>query len=87
MIAVFPLLFFGYKFVRKTRLWAAEEMDLVKNLEEIEEYQRTFVPIPPRYAIILIMVYRIHTDFSTEIALRGYWIGSLNRCARLDLIM
>ncbi|KAK4466880.1 general amino acid permease AGP2-like protein 4 [Cladorrhinum samala] len=51
MIAVFPLLIFGYKIINKTKFRSPEEMDLVKNLEEIEEHQKNFVPIPPRNLI------------------------------------
>ncbi|KAK4226160.1 general amino acid permease AGP2 [Podospora fimiseda] len=47
MIGVFPMLYLGWKFVKKTRIHKSEEVDLIKNLEEIEEYQRTYVPSPP----------------------------------------
>ncbi|KAH8884845.1 hypothetical protein GQ53DRAFT_751793 [Thozetella sp. PMI_491] len=47
MIGVFPVLFIGWKFIKGTRAYAPQEVDLVKNLEEIEEYQRTYVPSKP----------------------------------------
>ncbi|KAK4660977.1 General amino acid permease AGP2 [Podospora pseudocomata] len=50
MIAVCPILYLGYKFVNKTKLHRSDEIDLVKNVDEIEEYQRTYVPSPPKNA-------------------------------------
>jgi yeast amino acid transporter len=51
MIMVCPVLYLGWKFLKKTRFYRPEEVDLLKNLDEIEEYQRTFVPTPPRYLV------------------------------------
>ena len=48
MLAVVPILYVGYKFARKTHIWKAEEVDLQKNLDEIAEYERTFIPRPPK---------------------------------------
>jgi len=48
MIGICPVLYVGYKIVKRTRIYKPEEVDLVKNLDEIEEYERTYVPIPPR---------------------------------------
>jgi yeast amino acid transporter len=48
MIGVFPVLFFGWKFIKKTKWMKPEEVDLRKDVDEIEEYTREFVPIPPR---------------------------------------
>jgi amino acid transporter len=50
MIFAYPILFFGYKLVRKTKVHKPEEVDLFKGLDEIEEYQRNYIPTPPRYA-------------------------------------
>ncbi|KAK0712248.1 amino acid permease-domain-containing protein [Apiosordaria backusii] len=50
MIAVCPILYLGYKFVKKTKVYRSDEIDLVKNVDEIEEYQRTYVPSPPKNA-------------------------------------
>jgi amino acid transporter len=44
MIAVFPLLYVGYKFTRKTKIWKPEEVDLVKDKAEIDEYERNYIP-------------------------------------------
>lgn len=46
MIFVFPVLFFGWKFIKKTKFKKAHEIDLVQDLEEIEEYHRNYVPTP-----------------------------------------
>lgn len=46
MIAVAPILYFGYKFVRKTTIWKPEEVDLYANLDEIEEHEQNFVAQP-----------------------------------------
>lgn len=48
MIGVCPILFVGYKVAKRTRFHRADEIDLFKNLDEIEEYHRTYVPTPPK---------------------------------------
>ncbi|KAH0490809.1 hypothetical protein TgHK011_002261 [Trichoderma gracile] len=48
MIFVYPVLYFGYKIVRKTKIRKPEEVDLVKDVAEIEEYQNNYIPTPPR---------------------------------------
>ncbi|KAL6909252.1 amino acid permease/ SLC12A domain-containing protein [Trichoderma evansii] len=48
MIFVYPILYFGYKIIRKTEIRKPEEIDLFKDLDEIEEYQRNYIPTPPR---------------------------------------
>lgn len=47
MIAVFPILYFSYKIYHKTKIHKPEEVDLFKDVADIEEYQRNFVPSPP----------------------------------------
>lgn len=51
MIGVCPALFLGWKVLKKTRFYRADEVDLLKNVDEIDEYQRTFVPSPPKNAL------------------------------------
>ncbi|KAK3687383.1 putative carnitine transport protein [Podospora appendiculata] len=51
MIGVTPLLFVGYKIFMRTKFHRANEIDLLKNLDEVEEYQRSFVPSPPSNAL------------------------------------
>jgi amino acid transporter len=48
MIMVFPVLFFGWKLIKRTKFKKAHEIDLLQDLEEIEEYHRNFVPTPDR---------------------------------------
>ncbi|KAK4083769.1 uncharacterized protein Triagg1_1431 [Trichoderma aggressivum f. europaeum] len=48
MIFIYPVLYFGYKFIRKTSIHKPEEVDLFKDVDEIEEYQRNYIPTPPR---------------------------------------
>lgn len=49
MIAVCPLLFIAWKVLKRSKLYKPEEVDLVKNLDEIEEYERNYVPRPAKY--------------------------------------
>jgi amino acid permease len=51
MLAVFPILYVGYKVVRKTRILRPEEVDLAKDLDIIEEYERNYIPKPPAYVL------------------------------------
>jgi len=44
MIGICPILFVGYKIIMRTRFHKATEIDLFEGVEEIEEYQRDFVP-------------------------------------------
>ncbi len=48
MIGICPVLYLGWKVLKKTKIYSAEEVDLVRNLAEIDEDQRTYVPSPPR---------------------------------------
>ncbi|PVI08559.1 hypothetical protein DM02DRAFT_510768 [Periconia macrospinosa] len=43
MIFLFPVLFVGWKFIKKTKFKKAHEIDLQEDLEEIEDYTRNFV--------------------------------------------
>lgn len=81
MIAVCPILYLGYKFVNKTKLHRSDEIDLVKNVDEIEEYQRTYVPSPPKYVFFYISCERpfLFTNVTTGTPLTGCWIGCLDR--------
>ncbi|KAI4154403.1 MAG: hypothetical protein LQ340_001698 [Diploschistes diacapsis] len=46
MIFLFPVLFLGWKLIRRTKWVESHEADLTKDLEEIEEYTRSFVEPP-----------------------------------------
>ncbi|KAL9038846.1 MAG: hypothetical protein Q9214_005120 [Letrouitia sp. 1 TL-2023] len=48
MIGVFPLLFILWKLLKKTRWVRFEDVDLYKDIEEIEEYHRNYIPTPPK---------------------------------------
>jgi yeast amino acid transporter len=47
MIAICPLLFVGWKVLKKTKIPSAAEIDLQKNMDEIAAYERSYVPKPP----------------------------------------
>ncbi|KAK7408343.1 general amino acid permease agp2 [Neonectria punicea] len=44
MVGVFPVLYIGWKLIHKTRILKPEEVDLHKDLDMIEEYERNYVP-------------------------------------------
>lgn len=48
MIFVFPVLFIFWKMYKGTRWFRPEEVDLIRDLDEIEEYTRNYVEKPPR---------------------------------------
>lgn len=51
MIFVFPLLYFGWKFLKRTKSIKAEDADLYQDVEEIEEYHSNYVPSKPKNAV------------------------------------
>ncbi|PFH61577.1 hypothetical protein XA68_16927 [Ophiocordyceps unilateralis] len=48
MIPMFPILYFAWKLAHKTRIHKPEEVDLFKGLAAIDEYERQYMPQPPR---------------------------------------
>ncbi|KAL9100699.1 MAG: hypothetical protein Q9187_009335 [Circinaria calcarea] len=48
MIGVFPVLFVLWKVLKKTKWLKPGEVDLLKDVEEIDEYTRNFVETPPK---------------------------------------
>ncbi|KAI5299805.1 hypothetical protein KEM55_001652 [Ascosphaera atra] len=46
-IGAFPIVYFGWKFIRKTKILKPEEVDITTGVEEIDEYTRNYVPQPP----------------------------------------
>ena len=48
MIGVFPILFIGWKILKKTKWLKPEEVDLLKDVDEIEVYTSSYVPEPPK---------------------------------------
>ncbi|GAB7348428.1 hypothetical protein MBLNU459_g6851t3 [Dothideomycetes sp. NU459] len=51
MIGLFPVLFVGWKLLKKTKWKTTLQVDLKGEVEEIEEYQRHFVPTPPKNVV------------------------------------
>ncbi|KAK9580325.1 general amino acid permease agp2 [Aspergillus fumigatus] len=51
MIGVFPVLYFGWKIVHRTQVKKPEEVDLLTGLDEIDEYERHYVPEKPSNAL------------------------------------
>lgn len=49
MIFLFPALFIAWKFTHKTKWRSPEDVDLFSDKADIDEYERQFVPVPPRY--------------------------------------
>ena len=44
-VIVFPILYFGYKFVRKTKLLKPSEANLYPpELEDVNQYQANYIP-------------------------------------------
>jgi hypothetical protein len=84
MIFVCPALFLGYKIVMRTHFRKAATMDLYQNLDEIEEYQRNFVPTKPTQVLALHSESRVGKPAdmivsATETPLSGSWTGFLVR--------
>ena len=48
MAFVYPVLYLGWKITKKTKLKSPLEVDLYQDLQEIEEYTRSFVPKPDK---------------------------------------
>ena len=48
MIGVVPVLYIGWKVIKRTKFLKPTEVDLLKDLDEIEEYERNYVPKPPK---------------------------------------
>ncbi|KAI0016999.1 amino acid permease/ SLC12A domain-containing protein [Xylariomycetidae sp. FL0641] len=51
MIFVCPILYVGWKLAHKTQIHKPYDVDLKRDLEEVEEYTRTFVPTPPKNGV------------------------------------
>ena len=44
MVGVCPILYVGWKLIHKTKIKKPSEVDLRQGLDEIEEYERNYVP-------------------------------------------
>lgn len=49
MVMLFPVLFVGWKIIHRTKMNKPHEVDLIKDVEEIDEYERNFVPQESTY--------------------------------------
>lgn len=74
MIAVVPILFLGYKVLKRSRYYKPEEVDLVKNLDEIEEYEANYVPQPAGYGPLWNRFGSVLLTADTEMCLKRSWI-------------
>ncbi|CAO1605110.1 proteinral amino acid permease agp2, variant 2 [Xanthoria calcicola] len=48
MVGVFPLLYFGWKLLKGTKVIKLENVDLYQDVAEVDEYTRNFTPTPAR---------------------------------------
>jgi yeast amino acid transporter len=48
MVIVVPVLFCAWKIIHKTKWRRSEDIDLLKDKEGIDEYERNYIPTPPR---------------------------------------
>ena len=48
MIGVFPVIFLVWKLLKRTRFLHPLQVDLVKDVAEIDDYTRNYVAKPPR---------------------------------------
>ncbi|OJK02570.1 hypothetical protein ASPACDRAFT_25506 [Aspergillus aculeatus ATCC 16872] len=48
MIAVFPIIYVGYKLFCRTKLWKPEEVDIMTGVDDIDEYTKSYVEVPSR---------------------------------------
>jgi len=51
MIFLFPVIYIGWKLLKKTKWVRSDEADLYQDLDEIEEYHKNYVPVPPKNAV------------------------------------
>lgn len=49
MTGICPVLYIGWKLINRTRIYEASEVDLFKDIKEIEDYHQNYVPIPPKH--------------------------------------
>ncbi|CAN8103058.1 unnamed protein product [Discula destructiva] len=49
MVGVVPLLYLGYKVLKRSKFLKPEEVDLLKNLDEVEDYEANYVSQPAKH--------------------------------------
>lgn len=55
MVGIVPLLYVGYKVLRRSTYYKPDEVDLLKDLDEIEEYEANYQPQPAKCDFRLII--------------------------------
>lgn len=65
MVMLFPVLFVGWKIIHRTKMNKPHEVDLIKDVEEIDEYERNFVPqestyVSADYTLYFIILTRLY---------------------------
>lgn len=48
MVGIVPLLYLGYKILKRSTYYKPEEVDLLKDLDEIEAYEASYQPQPAK---------------------------------------
>ncbi|KAI6785356.1 uncharacterized protein J7T54_006998 [Emericellopsis cladophorae] len=54
-VFAFPVFYYGWKFYHKTKLFKPHEVDLVRDLDAITEYEQNFVPEPTTNPAIRVL--------------------------------
>lgn len=47
MIGVFPVLFLGWKIIKRTKWMKPEEVNLTQDMDDIDDYEKNYIPPPP----------------------------------------
>lgn len=66
MVLAAPLLFFGWKFVKRTKLIKATEMDLVWDRPVIDAYEASFTDYAPGFWTEILQMFRIRRGHKEE---------------------
>lgn len=72
MIGFFPVLFVGWKLLKRTKWLAPHEVDLVRDLAEIEDYTRTYVHVPEQSVpfFLCFLIFSLEIDIHINITNR-----------------
>lgn len=75
MVAIVPLLYVGWKVLKRSTFYKLDKIDLVKNLDEIEDYEASYMPQPPEYVNSCLSPHLLVT-------LSCQWTGISDRSSR-----
>lgn len=79
MVGIVPILYLGYKILKGSKYYKPEEVDLLKNIDEIEEYEANYEPQPARSGSHPAPLHcHVSNEPSTGTNLRDSWIFSLD---------